>query len=516
MRKYLFLTLLIAANCWAASYDLNRVDTQYRFSYEQIHMPDNIEDMGILGVHGILNFNQWFYGGVGVYGAVKGESGAYFALSLEGGIEHPIFGPIWGDLGIRVGAGGGRHTPVGGGMFYQPYTGISYNFGRFRVGATYSYLDFPDGRISSKQLGVELIIPDSFYYGPAEYGWNEKPRINQIRFPVSGKIIVSHNYFAVVGQGYIPKKGTKNVSGKIDDQHIGLLGVEVGHFFTPNTFLFGQMIGALYGHGNGYASALLGVGYDFPIVSSNRIGLIGRFAVGSAGGGNIDTGGGLVVLPTLGLEYHMTPRYAVEVNGGYLVAPEGQLKTAVLNFILKCYLNGITLSQSSEPSLPHHTLNPSFQAWRFHLVHQTYFNPRSKTGTIKPRMQLFGLAFDYFMNQAWYISGQTAFAYRGERVGGYFSGMIGLGVKSHPILHDRIDLFGEALVGTAGGAGLDIGAGALVEPVLGIDLHLNNYLGFQTSVGRIFALKGSFSSTVLTAGLTWQFSTPMSIPGGNC
>ena len=113
-------------------------------------------------------------------------------------------------------------------------------------------------------------------------------------------------------------------------------------------------------------------------------------------------------------------------------------------------------------------------------------------------MQLLNVDFDYFIQKRWYATGQTAFAYSGKNTGGYFSGMLGAGGET-PMFGNHFYGFGELLVGTGGGAGLDIGEGALYEPVAGLGYAVTSTTSVQLSVGRLMAFIGRFNSTVMNA-----------------
>src|SRR3990167_9790145 len=103
MRKWIclfFYTMIItyAPLNFAVNADdpstVNSVTIEPRISYEQYQMPDSIRPLGVMGLHGLIDFNEWFYGGLGFYGAVRGQSGGFFALALEGGLQHRLWRQI--------------------------------------------------------------------------------------------------------------------------------------------------------------------------------------------------------------------------------------------------------------------------------------------------------------------------------------------------------------------------------------------------------------------------------------
>ena len=148
-----------------------------------------------------------------------------------------------------------------------------------------------------------------------------------------------------------------------------------------------------------------------------------------------------------------------------------------------------------------------YQGWRLRVMNETYFDPDRTSSSSTSPIQLANVNIDYSLNHYFYLTGQTAFAYSGGNVGGYFSGLMGAGVQV-PVYHNSpVAVFAEALGGAAGGAGLDIGDGALVEPLAGINYQVTSSWGLQVSAGRLIALKGDFNSTVLNAGVSYSFAT---------
>ena len=479
----------------AASTDLKTQPITTQISYEQYKLPNNLPSLGVLGAHVLANITPNWYAGLGFYGGVNGTSGGYFALSLDGGYTHSLYKKLWWDIGTNVGAGGGRSTAVGGGFYVEPHAGLSYHFDHFNLGAQYSYVNFTDGQIESHQWGVTLSVPTSISYG--DYAHSGETVQNAYG------LALSRNYIALMASAYIPNKGTRDTGGHISDGTIQLIGVDFGHYFTKRWFGYGQALGAYHGRRNGYADALLGVGYQLPLALNGKLSALARFGLGSGGGGGANTAGGFVVAPQVGLQYRFTQSFAIEANGGYLSAPAGDFNNVTASLLLKYYFDQAQPDADNQDD----TGPLSYQGWRLRLGNQTYFSPRNTRGATNPTMQLIDVHFDRRLYKHLYATGQMAFAYVGEATGGYFSGMLGLGTQWAITSSKRLSIFGEGLVGTAGGAGLDIGSGALYEPVIGLDYALNKTWSLQTSVGRLMAFSGKFQSTVLNVGLGLRFAT---------
>ena len=65
------------------------------------------------------------------------------------------------DAGSYVGAGGGGAAAQGGGLMIRPHIGLKYDFNWGAVGLNYTYVDFPNGDISSDAIALSLDIPFS-------------------------------------------------------------------------------------------------------------------------------------------------------------------------------------------------------------------------------------------------------------------------------------------------------------------------------------------------------------------
>lgn len=451
----------------------NSIKINPSISYEPWDMPAPIKPTGVLGLHELIFFNHYVYSGVGLYSAIVGEKGGFFALALEGGAQYPIILPLFLDGGVRVGGGGGHNTPVGGGLFYEPYIGLKYDFKNFTTELYYSYVNFVDGKISSDQIGLMMGFP-------FEYDFHHKFYENN-----------SDNYIAALSKIYFPDNHSIKTDGRMMKSDVEFLGFEFGHFFTHELFLFLNFSGAIHGNENGYADELLGLGYRLPLLHSAFSAIV-KLAAGSGGGGAVNTGGGFIYNPILGLEYSVNSALSVELDGGYIDAPKGHFSAKEFSVLLKYYFSRAHVKSNAN-------------AWRVRILNQTYFKPRSSSGVDNPTMQLLGLDVDYFMSRYFYMTGQTAFAYVGKETGGYFSGLLGLGAQTKKFGATPLNAFSEILVGTAGGAGLSIGDGALVEPIVGLQYQFTHAVTLQTSVGYLMALKGQFHPVTLSIGIGYQF-----------
>ena len=90
MKKAINLLILLSLSC--PIYTNNHLDSNsflsnnfnvqeviLRLDYLSIDIK-NETNMGLIGAHYLLDFNNTFYGGIGMYGAITGEKGGFFTL----------------------------------------------------------------------------------------------------------------------------------------------------------------------------------------------------------------------------------------------------------------------------------------------------------------------------------------------------------------------------------------------------------------------------------------------------
>jgi hypothetical protein len=511
LKKLLYICLLIFVSIFIptvfanpiSSYDVN---TEWRLNFDSVTMPNRAGmHMGLVGVSYLIDLNPWFFIGPGVYGAVTGEQGGLYVFGAEAGVQQQLFNNVWCNAGIFFGGGGGRSSKalVDGGLMLRPHVGLMYNFNHFRVGLDYSKVYFPQGTINSNQIAFSLAIPNVFYYVPAGSYANF---VSKLLKNDKWHIGFTKNYIALIEQTYYLTNGARYLTGKIDKSKIGLIGIEWDHFFTTKFFTYIKGAGGFSGQHNGYMDVLGGIGYQIPLQFYPRISINPRVGIGAGGGGNVDSGGGVIVEPSLGLQYQFTKNLGVELTGGYLTSPSGHFNAYTLNAkLIYAFLLGDLITNKSaifESSARY--AGYTFDSWRVHIGNQTYIHPQRRTKLASPTIQLVKLQIDNMLTKNIYITGQATSAYLGH-AGGYSAGMIGLGLMSNKFFNDKLGVNVEVLAGAGGGGRLDVAGGAIINPQIGINYFVNNLVSAQLAYGRIFALKGRLSANTIGIGLLFNF-----------
>ena len=469
-----------------------------RFSFDAVEMPAAGERMGLGGVGMYSEFNDWLYGGITAFGAATGRRGGFFTGGFTAGAKKHLGGNWWADAGIYAGAGGGGAAPQGGGLMLRPHIGVTYDFGKFALGVNYSKVNFPNGDIDSDGISVMFEIP----FSSLSRNWDDPPTRADEYFGIGLANVSKHrSHVSMRSRAYKPAGGSKKTSGQTLNDTIGLVGVDYAYFLDYNWFIDFETAGAIKGGIDGYAELLGGIGYRLPLSSDDRFALLPSLSVGGAGGGGVDTGGGLVARANLGLEYRLSRHMSLILDGGYLIAPDGNFETPYAGLNLAYVMESFAEDQKGMPITADDIVQTS--KWRLRPAHQWYFDAQRKSSASRD-MQLMGAKIDWMGGDWWYLTGQALSAYAGG-AGGYSEGHWGGGIYGPSWKNTQI--YAEMLVGAGGGGGIDSGSALMFKPSLGLEFQLTPKLSIQTGLGRVISNSGNLDSNFLETNLVWRFGS---------
>ena len=433
-----------------------------RFSFEEIDMPDPGEQMGLYSIGAYENINSWLYGGITLYGAASGRRGGFFTGGYTLGIESKLTDKWSIDAGSYVGAGGGGAAAQGGGLMIRPHIGIKYDFYGSKLGLNYSYVDFPNGDITSDAIALSLDIPFS---SPTLNVEDNGLTFSDYFGSDFSNVSYHRSHLAARIRAYSPVSSSKRTTGEQLNNSLGLVGVEYAYFLNKNWFTTFETAGAVTGDVGGYAELLAGLGYRLPLTKDDRLALLPAITIGGTGGGEVETGGGFVTRANLGLEYRLSPYLSLIMDGGYLTAPDGNFDTSYLGFNLAYVMETLAKDQKGAPLAETDTIQTI--KWRFRPAHQWYFDAQRKGGSSRD-MQLMGGKIDWIGGDWWYLTGQGISAYAGG-AGGYSEGHWGVGVFGPKWKY--LQIYGEMLIGAGGGGGVDSGSALLYKPSIGLEYN---------------------------------------------
>lgn len=504
-KKTLLCSALLPLMLYAGTQDSPMPMEQYgstpsemSIDFLNINMPNGQSSMGIMGLHYGLNLLPIpdFYTGIGTYGAVTGNNGGFFAFGLDNDYRPQLYKSLYLDSGVFVGGGGARSAAVGGGLMILPHLGLGYKLGGELFTLDYSYVTFPSGQISGSQVMFGVVFPSDFdFFAPGDStGANSNINWQADRF-----------YMSPLIQAYHPV-GSTTLQNTPQSENLGLIGAEAGKFITDRFYVALRATAVGKGNANGYMSLMGGVGYQLPITQSFY--WVNDVFAGSAGGGEVNTGNGILLEADTGLAWQMTPDISPRFSIGYLVAPDGHFQAPVATLGLNYNLGWLSAPNNSY-NLSYAVPANDIQHWRVELYNQTYFNPQ-RTDSRSGNINLIGSSLEQQLNPNWYLSYRASFAYQGENSGGLATGMIGGGYQlnlGHG-LHPHIAILG----GAAGGGGIDVNGGFLVEPEIGLRYDLSSQFGLDVSGGRMISTSGNLHTNVLNAGVVYSFGKLVQAP----
>ncbi|WP_299014355.1 hypothetical protein [uncultured Polaribacter sp.] len=506
MKKYFLFILIVSLslNLIAQQKDIPPKIAQKGFTkidFLSINMPEaeipNEPNMGFSGIHYNIFLNKDIYAGIGIYGSVTGKRGGFFTLGVNAGYKKFLTKKLYIDTGFHFGGGGGAGAQDGGGAFILPHFNLGYDFKYFSVNTGYSYVNFfDDGLIKGNQLNFGLEIPLNYEY--AHYkesekrfsfkhlktsNWNQKSKTNSLMIHLNNLDVT---------------RALPNREQIIEGKTIRLAGFEFANYFTENWFAFVKVDGAYDGIRAGFMDVFLGGGYHYSF-NRNRTNILGKFSLGAAGGGGVDSDGGFMISPDISIEQKIFDNTFIAINKGYILTPSQVFSSSSYGIGLKYYANrnGTNSDKKTFKS-------GIFKGVDFIVKHDWYFDAKRMENPTEDMHQI-ALQINLDLNKYLYVAGQTAFANFGN-AGAYGEGLIGLGVKSKDIIAINTRFFGQFLAGAAGGGNISTGEGFIIKPSVGAEYKINKKIRLRSSVGYVKAKGGSLSNTFVNLGINYNFS----------
>ena len=456
--------------------------------------------MGLLGGNLLFDVAESLRLGVASYGAVRGERGGFITLGITGEVTQRVAPSLLGHAGLFVGGGGGRSnaTLVGGGLMLRADLGLSYESPSMgSVGMGISHVRFPSGSIRSTQPYLQYDYP---FYSLLATGWSSTA--SQPASGEQGRQSAQPQEFSLVARSYRIAPSVLRVDGQPQHARLQLMGVQWTSYGNDGWFAQLEAEGAEGGQSSGYMQILAGGGYRVALGRSTALKF--QAAAGPAGGGSVDTGGGLLLDAGVALQQQLAPGSSLGLSLAQVRAPSRSFSALSLGLELTHRFGLASATNSGSVSK---LALEGFDAehMRVRAVSQSYFkaSPQWRNSDVNLSVSNLGVQVDDFVAPQWYLTGQALTAYAGQ-AGAYTTGLLGAG--THRTLSPRCYFEAEALVGAAGGGGLAINGGLVTQFNAGLGVQLSKALSVQTTAGRIAAVRGPFKANVAGISLAYQFS----------
>ena len=479
-------------------------------SYERLFLPGN-EPMGLLRVGALFDVNAYLSIGPELYGAIYGQRGGFFTVGMEGRIHVPLHSRLKAVGGLYIGAGGGGSAPQGGGLMIRPSLGIAYDLGLGEMEGGISRVWYPNGQIDSTQLyaGISVPFEGRFWRGD---GWERTSAVAHTRYggrtsvlpdgtkvPPPGDIVHAKSPLDITThvliEHYLPTPGVHNVRSTQRTEPFSLAGVE---FVIGSDAWYGtlQAAGAGAGKATGYMELFGGGGYRLKL--GDRFSLCIQGALGAAGGGKVDTGGGLMYRLDSIAKATLFDRLSVGIRAGKIAALGG-------NFSATSY--GATLGYTESfygLGDPQFDEEANLTTLRFRFINKSYLPAKGMFNDDQVnRIDLIGLAFNRFLNPNLYLIGESFWAWQGQ-AGGYAEGVFGLGYQTDA--YHRFRLYAEALAGVGGGGDVHMDGGLFGSIGGGVVYDIDDATQLYIGAAYVRSKTGGFRTKSIDFGVQYNFS----------
>ncbi len=217
---------------------------------------------------------------------------------------------------LGIGAAGGRVAAEGGLMVY-PSAGIDLKLSNhISLSGHTGYYRAITGDLEAYTFGFGIK-----YLGTN--GGTENAN-NNSAFKTKGIV------FSIENQSYIDVAKTDD-RDDILSVDLQLLGLQFNYDLTKNLYILGEAGFAYSGRSGGYAHGLTGLGIKTNNILNNKINLFAEVAGGAAGGAGVDTGEGIVIRTTAGINCNLNNNITLTTSAGKFFAPFGNVNSTNIN-----------------------------------------------------------------------------------------------------------------------------------------------------------------------------------------
>lgn len=219
-------------------------------------------------------------------------------------------------------------------------------FGKMGVGAAGGRIYPENGLTVYPSVGADIKITDKF--GLSAHGGYHRSIGGTFEAYTAG---FSLKYYGLSGGTSHPFTGEKVTKIKTQGIQIGVQNqtyFDVAKFGIPNSnlqlialklnynlnkrfYIAGEASFAYKGESGGYAHGIFGLGLRSNKFLNNKLSTFLELAGGVAGGGRVDSGEGILIRPTVGINYHLNDDFSFNIAGGQMWSPFGNVNSTNIN-----------------------------------------------------------------------------------------------------------------------------------------------------------------------------------------
>ncbi len=280
---------------------------------------DETESIGLGGFRVEQQYSRNWIWGIEAAGAAKGPASGYAEVLGTVGLETPALSKDL-HVGVRgaLGMGGGGEVASGSGLLTKAALYSRYEFSRdFYLLVEGGYVAAPNHDFRAK-------------YGMFALGMTFDHSLKQLGDSNS------HTLATVQGWEWAPSVEHYTSAARKDgtSRSVDLFGMKIRrNVVGSNVYLTGQAHSAFAGGAGAFSVGLAGVGVQS---SPNRMGLSigGEFLAGAAGGGGIDTPGGVILQPMVYANLKLNDAWSLQGGVGKVRSIHEGLNSTVLDVSL--------------------------------------------------------------------------------------------------------------------------------------------------------------------------------------
>jgi hypothetical protein len=430
-----------------------------------------------------------FHFGQSLYSAAWGDAGGLFIGGFEGFQRFQLSETTSVDVGAFIGGGGGASVVIGDGLMTKPQVTINHAFASgfmAHVGAGWTRVT--GSAINTPSITFAISRSTDLALDLGATG----PR------PASGIIMASASG---MGRFYYPISSTRRSGvGVMNPMYL------VGGDFTfrdisnDRVSIFISAVGAGYGDGGGYAEWLAGPRFYTKPYLGGRVRGFADIGAGFGGGGDVDTGGGLVVAASGGVDVALFSGLHAEagVMGIRSVTGDFQAGAAFVRGVLR-FDDPASNVTGVDGGPAHHWRATTGLSYQF--SHPGFRPPGHPFTGSDPLLIETGI--DLFFGNHFYVNGSSYTVVDGNS-GGFAMGTVGAGFEVP--LGDRFAVAAELFGGAAAGGGINTGGGLMYGAKGELDYKLNDHLTLSAGAGKWYSIGGAQPFT-LHAAVKIPFTT---------
>ncbi|WP_299016538.1 hypothetical protein [uncultured Polaribacter sp.] len=115
------------------------------------------------------------------------------------------------------------------------------------------------------------------------------------------------------------------------DRDLEQIALKINYDISERVYVSGEASFAYLGSAGGYAHGIFGLGIKSNKFVKDKLSLFAEAATGVAGGGGVDSGIGVLIRPSVGINYHITDNFNLNTSLGQMWSPYGNVNSTNLN-----------------------------------------------------------------------------------------------------------------------------------------------------------------------------------------